>query len=74
MLKVLSALTGEQIAVLKTEEGADDSVKGIKQRLAQKIGLTRFRLRLLIDNRPLNDDEAMSLQVVQLVILDFFAT
>ncbi len=71
MLEVLSALTGEQIAVLKTEEGADDSVKGIKQRLAQKIGITRFRLRLLIDNRPLNDDEAMSLQVVQLVILDF---
>ena len=71
MLEVLSALTGEQIAVLKTEEGADDSVKGIKQRLAQKIRITRFRLRLLIDNRPLNDDEAMSLQVVQLVILDF---
>ena len=70
MLQVLS-LAGEQITVLETEEGADNSVKGIKQRLAQKIGFTRFRLRLVIDNRTMEDDEAMSLEVVQLVILDF---
>ena len=58
MLQVLS-LSGDQIAVLETEEGADDSVKGIKQRLAQKVGLTRFRLRLVTDNRTMKDDEAI---------------
>ena len=71
MLEVHSALTGEPIAVLETEEGADDSVKVLKQRLAQKLGLTRFRLRLLQDNRPIDDNETMSPQVVQLVILEF---
>ena len=71
MLEVHSALTGEPIAVLEDEEGADDSVKVLKQRLAQKIGLTRFRLRLIQDNRPIDDNETMSLKVVQLVILEF---
>ena len=70
-LEVLSALTGEPIAVLETEEGADCSVKVLKQRLAQKLGLTRFRLRLIQDNRPIDDNETMSLKVVQLVILEF---
>eukprot|EP00434_Breviolum_minutum_P042007 symbB.v1.2.037374.t1/scaffold5502.1/size38168/2 len=53
------------------------SVKALKQRLARKIGLPRFRLRLLQDNCPLDDnqtlivDQQFSLQVVQLVILEF---
>ena len=71
MLEVHSALTGEPIAVLEDEEGAGDSVKVLKRRLAQKIGLTRFRLRLFEDNRPIDDNETMSLKVVQLVILEF---
>ena len=71
MLEVHSALTGEPIAVLEDEEGADDSVKVLKQRLAQKIGLTWFRLRLIQDNRPIDDHETMNLKVVQLVILEF---
>ena len=71
MLEVHSALTGEPIAVLEDEEGAGDSVKVLKQRLAQKIGLTRFRLRLIQENRPIDDNETISLKVVQLVILEF---
>ena len=51
------------------------SVKALKQRLARKIGLPRFRLRLLQDNCPLDDNQnlisnqTLTRQVVQLVIL-----
>ena len=114
MLEVLSAVTGESIAVFEDEEIADPpasicqpdsaavdprggkgkgkfftprvpapdaagnaSVKALKQRLARKIGLPRFRLRLLQDNCPLDDNQKLignqtwTLQVVQLVILEF---
>jgi len=61
MLEVLSAVTGESIAVFEDEEIADVSVKVLKQHLAQKIGLPRFRLRLLHDNsRPLDDDQTLT--------------
>ena len=71
MLEVLSAVTGESIAVFEDEEFADASVKALKQRLAQKIGFPRFRLRLLQDNCQVNDDETLALEVVQLVVLEF---
>jgi len=71
MLEVLSAVTGESIAVLEDEEIADASVKALKQRLARKIGLPRFRLRLLQDSCTLDDDQTLAMQVVQLVILEF---
>ena len=77
MLEVLSAVTGEQIAVFEDDELADASVKGLKQRLAQKLGIPRFRLRLLQHNCPLDDnetlidDQTLTHQVVQLVILEF---
>ena len=71
MLEVLSAVTGESIAVFQDEEIAGASVKALKQRLAQKIGVPRFQLRLLQDNCPLDDDQTLAIQVVQLVILDF---
>ena len=61
MLEVRSAVTGEPIAVFEDEEIADVSVKALKQRLAQKIGLPRFRLRLLKDNCPLDDDQTLAL-------------
>ena len=51
-VEVVSAVTGESIAVLEKEEFADASVKVLKQRLAQQIGIPRFRLRLLQDNCP----------------------
>ena len=71
MLEVLSAVTGESIAVFEDEEIADASMKALKQRLARKIGLPRFRLRLLQDSCPLDDDQTFAMQVVQLVILEF---
>ena len=72
MLEVLSAVSGESIAVFEDEEIADASVKALKQQLARKIDLPRFRLRLLHDDsRMLDDDQTLTLQVVQLVILEF---
>ena len=56
-VEVVSAVTGESIAVFEKEEFADASVKVLKQRLAQQIGIPRFRLRLLQDNSPLDDDQ-----------------
>ena len=71
MPEVLSAVTGESIAVFAEEEIAEGSVKSLKQLLAQEIGIPRFRLRLLHDNCPLDDDQTLTLQVVQLVKLEF---
>eukprot|EP00434_Breviolum_minutum_P013484 symbB.v1.2.011887.t1/scaffold806.1/size231046/14 len=79
MLEVLSAVTGEPIAFLEEVEFAEGEgsvkVKALKQLLAPKIGMPRFRLRLLQDNCALDDDQTLiddqtfTLQVVQLVIL-----
>ena len=77
MLEVLSAVTGVSIAVFEEVDFEEGSVKALKQRLAQKIGIPRFRLRLLQDNCPLDDNQILienqtwTLQVVQLVILEF---
>ena len=77
MLGVLSAVTGESIAVFEEVDFAEGSVKALKQRLAQKIGVPRFRLQILQHNCPLDDNQILienqtwTLQVVQLVILDF---
>ena len=79
MLEVLSAVTGASIVVFEEVDFAEGegSVKALKQRLAQKIGIPRFRLRLLQDNCALDDDQTLiddqrfTLQVVQLVILEF---
>ena len=71
MLEVLSAVTGESIAVFKDEEIADASVKALRKRLARKIGLPRFRLRLLQDSCSLDDDQNFAMQVVHLVKLEF---
>ena len=46
MLEVLSAGTGESVAVFEHVELADASVKALKQRLTQELGIPRFRLRL----------------------------
>ena len=77
MLEVLSAVTGESLAGFKEVDFAEGSVKALKQCLAQKIGFPRFRLRLLQDTFPLDDNQILienrtwTLQVVQLVILEF---
>ena len=59
MLEVFSAVTGESIAVFEEVEFAEGSVKALKKRLAQKIGIPRFRLRLLQDNCALDDDQTL---------------
>ena len=77
MVEVFSAVSGESIAVFEDEELADAPVKAIKQRLAQKLGIPRFRLRILQGNCPLDDnqilidDQTWTHTVVQLVILEF---
>ena len=70
-VEVVSAVTGESIAVFEKDEFADASVKALKQRLAQQIGVPRFRLRLLQDNCTLDDDQTLAMQVVQLVRMEF---
>ena len=70
-VEVVSAVTGESIAVFEREEFVDASVKVLKQRLAQQIGVPRFRLQLLQDNCPLDDDQTLPMQVVQLVRMGF---
>ena len=72
-VEVVSAVTGESIAVLEKEEFADASVKVLKQRLAQQIGVPRFRLRLLQDSCPLDDDQTLAPGIVQLVRMEFLA-
>ena len=71
MLDVIYAASGEKIHECKDEEIADASVKALKQRLAQKLGLPRFQLRLLQGMCPLRDDQTLPPEVVelQLVIL-----
>ena len=77
MLEVLSAVTGESVAFFEHEELADASVKALKQHLGRKLGVPRFRLRILQDNCALDDDQTLiddqtlTHQVVQLVILEF---
>ena len=76
MLEVISAVTGEPIAVFEEVDFAEGSAKAVKHRLAQTIGIPRFRLRLLQDNCALDDDQTLindkksNLQVLQLVILE----
>ena len=72
MLVVLSAVTGESIVDFEEVDFGDASVKALKQRLAQKLGFPRFRLRLLQDNCPLDDDQTLiEDQTLSLVILEF---
>ena len=72
MLEVLHAGSGEKVDEFEAEEIPDASVKVLKQRLAQKMHLPRFRLRLLQDDCPLDDNQTFRPQVVQLVILQFW--
>ena len=72
MLVVLSAVTGESIADFEEVDFGDATVKALKQRLAQMLGFPRFRLRLLQDSCPLDDDQTLIAdQTLSLVILEF---
>ena len=56
----------------KDEEIAGASVKALKQRLAQEIDISRFRLELLEGTCQLRDDQTLPPRVVQLVIQKFW--
>eukprot|EP00434_Breviolum_minutum_P040504 symbB.v1.2.035994.t2/scaffold4973.1/size32221/1 len=71
------AAAKEQVLALDKEiesEASFHRVTGkvaLKQRLAKQIGVPRFRLRLLQDNSPLDEDQTLAMQVVQLVRMEF---
>ena len=70
MVEVHSAISGNLIVVFEKDELADASI--LKQRLAQKLGVPRFRLRLFQNERPLDDNQALIHdQTLTLVILEF---
>ena len=80
MLEVLSAVTGEAIAVFVEVDFAEGSVKALKQRLASRRlashGTTTTttscrQLRGLDEHQTLIQDQASILHVVQLEILEF---
>ena len=71
-VEVLSAVTGESIAVFEKEEFADSSVKAFKQRLATADW--RYTIPTngcYKNNSPLDDDQTLALGVVQLVKVEF---
>ena len=71
MLEVLLAVTGESIAEFEDQEIGGVPVKVFKQRLGRKLSLSRFRLRLLHNDALLDDDQTLTLQVIQLVVSDY---
>ena len=68
MVEVISGVTGDSIAIF---EDVGLSVKALKQRLALQTNISRFRLRLLENHWPLDDDQTLTTQVVKLVMLNF---
>ena len=73
MLRVTNPLSGEEVASIAAGEVSD--VRSLKRRLSQLPGLPpRFRQRLLLDGRGLEDavmlDSAMDLQLVLLPFAD----
>ena len=78
-MEVCSAVSGEKLAFLDPDEFEGKSAKSVKQCLACKFGISRFRQRLLEEGTncaDIPDDEvfASASVKVQLVILDFLAT
>ena len=72
MLRVCSALSGEEVAVLEADEVEGKTVKMLKMHLAETIGASRFRQRWYsYDQREVLDDELVSDLEVQLVLLSF---
>ena len=66
--------SGATGAVLDADEFEGQTAKAVKQILAPKVGVTRFKQRLFVEDgsREIPDDEVFDLAVtVQLVILEF---
>ena len=76
-MEVCSAVSGETLAFLDPDEFKGKSANYVKQCLAAKVGVTRFRQKLLadgLDGSEIPDDTvfARAFVKVQLVILDFW--
>eukprot|EP00438_Fugacium_kawagutii_P031671 Skav232900 [mRNA] locus=scaffold1477:215789:216946:- [translate_table: standard] len=73
MLRVVSALSGEVIVTLSTDEVNGRPAKDLKIRLVSIIGISRFRQRLFLEDGSEVVGEELSLtpQDVQLVLLQF---
>ena len=74
-MEVCFLASGEKIAVLEAAEFEGKSAKAVKQALAAKIGVTRFRQKLFLegDGGEIPDDEIFSSvpPKLQLVVLEF---
>ena len=68
MVAVIHAVTGDTIAIF---EDVGLSGKVVKQSLAVQLGIPRFRLRVLDNQWPVDDNQTLTSPVVQLVILGF---
>ena len=72
MLRVYSAVSGEEIAVLDAEEFVGKEAKVMKQFLATLTGCSRFRQKLFSrDTVEIRDDDVVLTDDVLLVKLDF---
>ena len=72
MLEVWNAASGQKLIEFQDEEMTGASVKALKQRLAQELGMPRFQLALIEGTCQLRDDETLPLRVVQLVFQKFW--
>jgi len=73
-MEVCFLASGEKIAVLEAAEFEGKSAKAVKQALAAKIGVTRFRQRLFLEGDAVEipDDEVFASPAkVQLLVLEF---
>ena len=74
-MEVCFLASGERVAVLDAAEFEGKSAKAVKQSLAAKIGVTRFRQKLFLegDGGEIPDDEIFSSvpPKLQLVVLEF---
>ena len=69
-MEICSALLGERIALLEADEFEGKSLKAVKQFLAAKVGVLRFRQRLLSgDGSEISDDEFFDLVPVKVHLL-----
>ena len=74
-MEVCFLASGEKVAVLDADEFEGKPAKAVKQALATKIGVTRFRQRLFLEGDAVEipDDEVFASvpSKVQLVVLEF---
>ena len=75
-MEVCFLASGEKVAVLQAAEFEGKTAEAVKQALAPKIGVTRFRQRLFVegDAVEIHDDDVITSvpPKVQLVVLIFF--